>query len=150
VHQLYINYKQAYGSITRAELVEITLANTNNKVKIQGELPPSFETAVGLRQGDLLSALLFNLCMEKVITNVKIIPGGTIFNRTRQCLAYADHVVIILGRSIGYITETIEETAAVAPQIGLHINNTKTKYMVNRYDKNELKENEILGKNMKK
>jgi hypothetical protein len=113
IHQLYIDYKQAYDTIYRAELVEImkefgipmklvrlvkmTLMNTNSKVKIEGKLSSSFETMIGLRQGDSLSTLLFNLCMEKIIRNIRINPGGTIFNRTRQCLAYADDVVI-LGR----------------------------------------------------
>jgi hypothetical protein len=70
--QLYTDYKQAYDRINRAEAVEImkeseipiklvqlvkpTLARTNNRVKIQGKLSPSFEMAVGLQQGD-------NLCM---------------------------------------------------------------------------------------
>jgi hypothetical protein len=82
-------------------LVKMTLANTNSKVKIQGKLSPSFETMIGLGR-DSLSTLLFNLCMEKIIRNVRINPGGTIYNRTRQCLVYADDVVI-LGRSEGYI-----------------------------------------------
>jgi DNA-binding transcriptional regulator PaaX len=54
LHQLYIDYKQAYDTIHRAKLVEImkefgismklvrlvkmTLTNTNSKVKIQGKL----------------------------------------------------------------------------------------------------------------
>jgi hypothetical protein len=54
IHQLYIDYKEAYDTINRAELVEImkefgipmklarlvkmTLANTNSMVKIQGKL----------------------------------------------------------------------------------------------------------------
>jgi len=90
IHQLYIDYKQAYDTINRAELVEImkelgipmklvilvkmTLANTNNKVKIQGKLSPGFETTIGLRQGDSLSTLLFNLCMEKIIRKFGINP----------------------------------------------------------------------------
>jgi hypothetical protein len=91
-------------------LVKMALANTDNKVKIQGKLSPSFETTAGLRQGDPLSTVLFNLCMENTIRNVKIDPGGTVLNRTRQCLAYADYVVM-LGRSVGYtrMTETLEE-----------------------------------------
>jgi hypothetical protein len=74
----------------------MTLANTNSKMKIQGKLSPSFETMTGLRH------LLFNLCMEKIIRNVRINPDGTIYNRTGHCFAYADDVVI-LGRSEGYI-----------------------------------------------
>jgi sorting nexin-29 len=81
IHQLYIDYKQAYDTINRAKLVKImkefgipiklvrlvkmTLANANSKVKIQGKLSPSFERINGLRQGDSLSTLLFNLCMKK-------------------------------------------------------------------------------------
>jgi hypothetical protein len=134
IHQLYIDYKQAYGTINRAKLVEImkefgipmklvqlvkiTLTNTNSKVKIHGKLSPSFEITTGLRQGDSLSTLLFNLCMEKIIRNIRINPGVTILDRTRQYLAYADDVVI-LGRSEGYLKKTLEEMATITHQIGL-------------------------------
>jgi hypothetical protein len=90
IHQLYIDYKQAYDTINRAELVEImkeygipmklvrlvkmTLTNTNSK-ELQGKLSPSFEITIGLKQGDSLSTLLFNLCMEKIIRNIRINPG---------------------------------------------------------------------------
>jgi hypothetical protein len=33
--------------------------------------------------------------MEKIIRNVRINPGETIYNRTRQCLACADDVLIL-------------------------------------------------------
>jgi sorting nexin-29 len=128
IHQLYIDCKQAYDTTNRAELVEIikefgipiklvilvsmTLVNMNSEVKIQGKLSPSFETMIGLRQGDSLFTLLFNLCMEKITRNVRINPGGTIYNRTRQCPACADDVVI-LGRSEGYVKETLGEMLAI-------------------------------------
>jgi hypothetical protein len=128
----------------------MTLENMHNTVKIQGKLSPNFEMVVGLRQVDSLSILLFNLCMEKIIRNVKTIPGGAIFNRTRQFLAYADDVVI-LGQTDRYISETVEDMAVVATQIGRSMNNAKTKYMVNRKDNNnEPKEIEIMGKKIKK
>ena len=167
IHQLYIDYKQAYDTINRSELEEImkefgipnklvrltkmTIENTNSKVKIQGKLTPSFETTTGLRQGDALSTLLFNLCMEKIIRNIRINPGGTIYNRTRQYLAYADDVVI-LGRTEGYIKETLEEMATVTQQIGLQMNEMKTKYMINRQEdiKEKKKEIEWRGKKYRK
>jgi thymidine kinase len=113
----------------------MTLENTCNKVKIQGKLSPNFEMVVGLRQGDSLSTLLFNLCMEKIIKNVKTNPRGTIFNTTKQCLAYADDAVN-LGHSVTYISETLEDLEVVETQIGLSMNSAKTKYMVNRKDNN--------------
>jgi sorting nexin-29 len=79
IHQPYVDYKQAYDSINKAQLIEImkdfgvpdklvrlvkmTLESTNNKVKVQGKMSPSFQTAAGFRHGDSLSTLLFNLSM---------------------------------------------------------------------------------------
>jgi hypothetical protein len=130
-------------------LLKMTLANTNNKVEIQGKLSPNFEMAVGLQQGDSLSILLLNFCMENIIRNIKINLGGTIVDTTRPCLAYADDVVN-LGQSVRYINDTLDEMAAVTPHIGLQKNNAKTKYMINRYEKNELKEIDILGNKYEK
>jgi hypothetical protein len=140
IHHLYIDYKQAYDSINRDQLIEIikefgipskvvrlvkmTLEKTNNKVKIQGKMSPSFEMVIGLRQGDALSTLLFNLCMEKVIRNVKAVPGVTIFNRTRQSLLYADDVVV-LGCAVKHSAETLEDMTTVASQMGLTVNISK-------------------------
>ena len=40
------------------------LKNTNEKVKIQGKMSPSFDTVVGLRQGDALSTFNKSVCGE--------------------------------------------------------------------------------------
>jgi hypothetical protein len=50
--------------------------------------------------------------------NIEINPGGTIFNRTRQYMAYADDIAVI-GRSMGTLNEfhMLMQTAASA--IGL-------------------------------
>ena len=126
-------------------LVKMILANTKSKVKIQKKLSPGFETMIGLRKGDSLSALLFNLFMEKIIGSIRNNQGGKNFNRTRQCLAYADDVVI-LGRSERYIKGLLEEMAAITHQIGLQMNDTKTKYMINRHDGKKIKTVEFDGK----
>jgi len=73
-------------------VVEITLEEFNNKVKMEGKLSHSFETAVGLGQGKALSTLLFNLCMETIKRTVKANLGRTIFIRTGQCCLFADDV----------------------------------------------------------
>jgi hypothetical protein len=62
---------------------------------------------------------------------------------------YADDVVI-LGRSEGYIKRTLQEMAAITHQIGLQMNGTKTKYMINRHDGNKVKEIELMGKKYEK
>jgi hypothetical protein len=73
----------------------MTLSRTYNRVKIQNKLSGRFSTECGVRQGDSLSTSLFNIGLEKVIRNIEINPGGTIFNRTRQYMTYADDIVVI-------------------------------------------------------
>jgi hypothetical protein len=51
-------------------LTKMTLSRTYNKVKIQNKLSGSFRTKYGIRQGDSLSTVLFNVGMEKVMRNI--------------------------------------------------------------------------------
>lgn len=74
-------------------------------------MSPSFETVVGLRQGDALSTLIY-LCMQKVMRNVQTNPGGIVFNRTRKCLLYADDV-LVLGCAVKHTAETIEDMTPI-------------------------------------
>ena len=76
-------------------MVKITSEEFNNEVKMEGKMSHSFETVVELRQGTVLSTLLFNLCMETAKRNVKANLGGTIFVRTGQFLLFADDVAVL-------------------------------------------------------
>jgi len=57
---------------------------------------------------------------------------------------------VIRGRSEGCVKGTLEEMAAITHQIGLHMNDTKTKYMINRHDGNKVKAIELMGKKYEK
>jgi hypothetical protein len=119
---LYTDFKQAFGSNGQSQITEamkefskpaklitltkVTLSRTHSKVKVQNKLSGSFRTECGIRQGDYLSTLLFNIGLEKVMINTEINPGGTIFSRTRQFMACADDVAVI-GRSVGVLNEVL-------------------------------------------
>jgi hypothetical protein len=64
--------------------------------------------------------------VQKVIRDVKVNPGGTILNRTKQCLLHADNVVV--GCAVKHTAETTADLTTVASQTGLTINVSKTKY----------------------
>ncbi len=49
----------------------------------------------GLKQGNALSSLLFNLALECVIKRVQVNHDGLKLNVTHQLLAYADDVNIL-------------------------------------------------------
>jgi hypothetical protein len=66
--------------------------------------------------------------LEKVISNIELNSGGSIFTRTRQYMAYADDMVFI-GRSLQAVSEVIQQMEELALIIGLDINVGKTKYI---------------------
>jgi hypothetical protein len=102
----------------------MTLYDSNRTLKIQGQLTEAFEIDIGWRQSDTLCIILFNIVLEKVIRNIETNPNGTIFNRTRQYIAFADDV-LILGRSVTVIELVVTKLKEAALSTGLVINKTK-------------------------
>lgn len=160
IHLIFIDFKQAYDRVKRNEmwvdmenfgipqklirLTKMTLAKSQGKVAIQGELSEHFEIGIGLREGDDLSTILFNFVLEGFYRRINIRARGTIYDRMVQCLAYADDIVLI-GRSIKDLLQRFEELEEGAKQRGLQINKTKTKYMICTRNKARWKEVKHLG-----
>jgi len=89
----------------------------------------------GLKQGDVLSPLLFNFVLKYAIRRVQVIHDGLKLNGTHQLLVYANEVNI-LGGSIHTIKENAEDLVVASKEIGLEVNADKTKYMVMSRDQN--------------
>lgn len=160
IHLLFIDFRTAYDSIKRTslykameefgipeQLILMTKASMQNvvcKVKIDGNLSQSFPAENGLRQGDALSCVLFNVALEKVIRDANVNSRGTILNKPVQIMAYADDIVI-LGRSLRNVTETFVALEKAAVNMGLHINEDKTKYMCLNKEKDMVRQNLTVG-----
>lgn len=97
-------------------------------VRVQSDTSPEFQTRRGLRQGDALACLLFNLALEKVVRSSGIQTTGTIYNRLVQILGYADDIDIV-ARSYSALKEAFLQLMEAADDMGLTINESKTKYM---------------------
>ena len=52
-------------------LIKQTLSDTISKIKFLGEISEPFEIHTGVRQGDGLSPLLFNIVLDKIIKEWK-------------------------------------------------------------------------------
>ena len=110
-------------------LTKATLSTVLCCVKIQNSCSEYFETRQGLRQGDVLSQLLFNVVLEIIVRRAKLQTNGTIFNKLTQILAYADDIDII-GRSQAAVRDAYLALEREANKVGLKINENKTKYMI--------------------
>ena len=143
-YYLFIDFRAAYDSIDRRELLlamselgipaklikltQMTIKRIQCKIKIYNYMTELFYTGKGLRQGDALACLLFNIVMEKVIRDSNIDTRATIHTKSIQLLGYADDLVIV-SRSIRDLKDAFIKLESAARKMGLVINEDKTKYM---------------------
>ena len=87
-YHLFIDFKAVYDSIARVKLydamssfgipaklirlVKMTMTTVTCQVKVHGKLSRPFATTIGLRQGDGLACLLFNLALERTIRDSRM------------------------------------------------------------------------------
>jgi len=113
----------------------MSLTETYSRVQVGKNVSHRFPIRNGLKQGDVLSPMLFNFALEYAIRRVQVNRDGFKLNRTHQLLAYADDVNI-LGGSTHTLKENEEALVAATREIGLEVSTDKTKYMVMSRDQN--------------
>ena len=88
--------------------------------------PKAFKIEKGVKQGDALSTLVFNLILDYIVKDVD--PSATIFTKSAQICGFADDLAI-LARNPTSLKEVFEALEAKAKFFGLKINEDKTKYL---------------------
>lgn len=102
-------------------------------VRIQNQLSDMFNISKGLKQGDGLAPTLFNLALEYVIRQMDIGKENLLTNKTLQVAAYADDINI-MSRRAEAARQAYSELKLHAKNIGLEINSTKTKTLIQKRD----------------
>jgi F0F1-type ATP synthase alpha subunit len=101
--------------------------NTRARVEVGNKLCDPFIFNMGVKQGDGLSTVLFNLALHQAIN--KVYQKGTIFLKSSQICAYADDIAIV-ARNVSTLKEVFLEIEKEAEKMGLIVNEAKAKYMV--------------------
>jgi len=143
LHLLFIDFKQALNSINRKQLFEtmdkmgipqklirlirMTMCQTKARVKIDNQISAPFGFNNGVKQGDGLSTTLFMLALHNATQEID--QRDTIYTTSSQICAHADDVVIVT-RSETRLRQVYREVHKKTQQMGLIVNEKKTKYMI--------------------
>ena len=143
--QGFVDFKQAYDSIHRPSmwnimaefgipvklinLVKTCYRDSKSCVQVGKKKTECFDINSGLRQGCLLSPMLFNLILEKVKRSMEEVRGGVNLGDVNvKVLAFADDVDIT-GPDIQHIERLYVPFKETASRTGLEVNQNKTKIM---------------------
>jgi retron-type reverse transcriptase len=99
------------------------------KVRRGKHLSDNFPVQNGLKQGDVLSPLLFNIALGYAFRWVQNNQVEMKLNGTHQLLVYADDVNL-LGNNIYSAKKSIQTIIDDFKEAGLEVNEEKPKYML--------------------
>ena len=113
---------------------------------IQGMI---FKTTVGVRQGYLLSSVLFNLFLEDIMIGIQDEHLSTIsmFGRNISNLRFADDIDSIAGSNDDLQT-LINELSNSTSRYGMQISAKKSKIMINSNNRNTHSNIQLYGENL--
>jgi hypothetical protein len=108
------------------QLISVTMAGSKATVRVDNQYTSTFPITNGVRQGDALSSVLFDLVLEAILQKMNI--TGHIGTNITQILVYADDVAI-MSNSKNALKDTLSNIEKEARRRGLLVNENKTKYI---------------------
>ncbi|XP_073670704.1 uncharacterized protein [Paramisgurnus dabryanus] len=147
LYAIFVDYEKAFDSVDRTilwkilahygihikiiNMIKVFYTNFQAQVSHEGDLTEPFNMSTGVRQGCLLSPLLFITALDWVMRETTK-EGRTGIQWTLRDmlddLDFADDLAL-LSHSISQMKEKMQKLERISSQVGLVINATKTKEM---------------------
>lgn len=143
---LFIDFERAFDSLNQAvmwkilakygipekviEVIQDLYQDASLKVVHRGTIGTGFQVTSGVKQGCILSPLLFNIALDYVLRVVSSKPRGIHWNTFTRLLDldYADDIVA-LTHNLKEMREFLSDLVRYAADVGLKINVSKTNLM---------------------
>ena len=148
IYHVFIDFKKAFDRVWHDALwdtmkkynmgqkliniIKQLYAKASSAVLVQGTVGDWFHTSVGVRQGCLLSPTLFNIFLERIMTDALEDHHGTVSigGRTITNLRFADDIDGLAGdeEELAALVDRLDRTSS---RFGMEISAEKTKLMTN-------------------
>jgi exonuclease III len=151
---VFVDFSKAFDSINREAMfhilhlygipspiiqaIRVMYLNSSSRVKTPDGLTDFFQTLIGVLQGDTLAPLLFIIVLDYILRqSMKEDNGLTLIPRrsrrvpglTLTDLDYADDLAL-LSDTIAKAQALLHDLETAASTVGLHVNVSKTEYML--------------------
>ena len=145
---VFVDFKKAFDRVWHAALwstmklynisanlikvIESLYSKATSAVYYNGSVGEWFRTTVGVRQGCLLSPTLFNIFLERIMTDALENHEGSVSigGRTITNVRFADDIDALAGKE-DELVKLINHLDATSTKYGMEINAEKTKLMTN-------------------
>lgn len=120
-----------FGSTNKLiALTKLCIKDTKYRARTQNLTPGTFTVKAGLKQGDSLSPVVFDIALKKIVTILQEHDGGLFINQNKKRLVRFAYDLDIIGESFADTANADRVLEEVAKQIvGHKINSKKTNIM---------------------
>ena len=144
LHLCFVDFKKAYDSVWRDGLfykllksgvrgktfnvIQSMYSQSECCIKINGDRTDFMSDSIGVKQGEVLSPLLFNLFINDLVDVMNVSDSPSLNDREIPCLLYADDLVLIYPSAEG-LQKKLDALHQYCEQWHLDVNVNKTKVM---------------------